>query len=119
MAVEGSYGYNYIENMQMEREIKAKAAKEGGSWLMALASILAEIADGMMEKTFALAKDLDNVQDSKASIIRGGGTPGSMSENELTAKLQAQTQIMSMFMQAMNTIIKTVGEANKDVARKQ
>lgn len=121
--VEGraSYDFSYIENMQVERETKAGArqAAAGGSYLMALAIMLGEIADKMLERTMQLAEKLDNLQDEKAKATNDGKDPGGKGENRLTAELQAQTQIMSMFMQAMTTVIKTVGEANKDVARKQ
>lgn len=115
--VEG-YSFSYVENAKSENEIKAKAAKEGGSWLMALAAILGEIADKMMTEVVGLAKELDNLQEAQKDNPDAKSKSG-MSENELTARLQGQTQIMNMFMQAMNTIIKSIGEANKDVARKQ
>jgi hypothetical protein len=118
MAVEG-YTYSFIENSNMDAQVKAKMRKEaGGSVIMALAIALGSVADKMTEKTLSLAGELDSVQDSKASILSKGGHPGSDSENTITAKLQAQTQLMNMFMQAMNNVIKTYGDANATVARK-
>ena len=118
--VEG-YGYNFIDLVATEKQsdIKNSLNAGGGSLLMALAIMLGSIADKMLARTMELADDLDKLQDDKAKITNGGDAAGGMGENQLTAQLQAQTQLMSMFMQAMTTVIKTVGEANKDVARKQ
>lgn len=124
MSVHGDYSFNYISLAQAENQIKARAAKEGGgSWLMALAMLMGDIADKMMVQTFRLADALDNVQDQKAahanSLNPFKKDPGSLSENRITAELQAQTQLMNMFMQAMTTVIKSVGEGNTQAARKQ
>ena len=130
-----SYNFSFIGNVQAQRSAEAAASAGGkgnGSYLMALAIMLGEIADKMLDKVMDLANQLDNIQDQKADIKnehlkdngdvkkgKGARDPGSMGENKITAELQAQTQIMNMFMQAMSTVIKSVGEANRDVARKQ
>lgn len=116
-----NYSFSFIQNVQAQRAGEAQAAKGGGngSYLMALAMMLGEIADKMLDRIMDLADQLDNLQDKKAETKNGGDDPGGMGENKLTAELQAQTQIMNMFMQAMNTVIKSVGEANRDVSRKQ
>lgn len=116
-----SYNFSFIQNVQMQRQGEARAAAEGGggSYLMALAIMLGEIADKMLDRVMDLADQLDNLQDEKAKVKNDDKDPGGMGENKLTAQLQAQTQIMNMFMQAMNTVIKSVGEANRDVSRKQ
>lgn len=114
-----SYAYNFIQNSQVDARTKAQASKAaGGSVLMALAIAMGLIADKMTDRVFALAEKLDNIQNEKAAITNGGKQPGSMSENLITAQLQAQTQILNMFMQAMSTVIKSYGEANTQVARK-
>ncbi|WP_133000200.1 hypothetical protein [Luteimonas arsenica] len=114
-----SYTFSFVQNVQSQRQNEAQAAKGNGSYLMALALMLGEIADKMLDRVMDLAGDLDNLQDKKAEMKNDKKDPGGMGENKLTAELQAQTQIMNMFMQAMTTVIKSVGEANKDVARKQ
>lgn len=100
---------SFAENARAENVANAKSASaspHGGSLLMRMAMILGKIADSMGEKIIGKAEELDKPSSKK-------------SENKLTAELQAQTQIMNMFVQAMNTAIKSIGEANKDVARKQ
>lgn len=114
-----SYTFSFIQNVQSQRQGEARAAAGGGSSLMALAIMLGEIADKMLDRVMDLADQLDNLQDKKAEMKNKDKDPGGMGENKLTAQLQAQTQIMNMFMQAMNTVIKSVGEANRDVSRKQ
>lgn len=112
-----TYNFSFISNVQSQRSaeaaLSAGGGKGNGSYLMALAIMLGEIADKMLDRVMDLAGDLDNLQKDKKN---GGSGDG---ENKLTAELQAQTQIMNMFMQSMTTVIKSVGEANKDVARKQ
>lgn len=117
-----NFSFSFIQNVQAQRAGEAQSARasaQGGSYLMALAVMLGEIADKMLDRIMDLADQLDNLQDKKADIKNGGDDAGGMGENKLTAELQAQTQIMNMFMQAMNTVIKSVGEANRDVSRKQ
>ena len=114
-----SYTFSFVQNVQSQRQSEVQAAKGNGSYLMALALMLGEIADKMLDRVMDLAGDLDNLQDKKAEMKNDKKDPGGMGENKLTAELQAQTQIMNMFMQAMNTVIKRVGEANRDVSRKQ
>ncbi len=119
--VEG-YGYNFIDLVanDQQAEVRNAIAGGGGSLLMALAIMLGTIADKMLARTMSLAGDLDNLQAKKEESGEAAQkNDDGKGENQLTAELQAQTQLMSMFMQAMTTVIKTVGEANKDVARKQ
>lgn len=104
MAIDNSF----VTTSRAEAQATAKLAREAagaGSWLMAMAIILGKVADNMQGKIIDKATQLDQ--------------PGSKkSENRLTAELQAQTQLMNMFMQAMSSAIKSVGEANAQVARK-
>lgn len=117
-----SFSYSYVQMAQADSASNAKLSKYNGSWLVALAMVLGKIADKMSANLMDLAKKLDKLQEDKSQMKSGDKPPkadNGMSENELTAQMQAQTQLLSMFMQAMNTIIKSVGESNKDVARKQ
>lgn len=106
------YGFSYVDNARAQNEATAKLsaqAAKSGSWLMAMAVILGELADKMMANVVEKASQLDSAT---------SGNKGEGSENKLTAELQAQTQLLNMFMQAMSTVIKTAGEANAQVARK-
>lgn len=117
-----STGYNYVQMQASDAQSQAKISKYNGSWMVALAAIMGQIADKMSLNLMNLADKLDKLQADKADMKKGDPPPkadNGMSENLLTAHMQAQTQLLNMFMQAMNTIIKSVGEANKDVARKQ
>lgn len=117
-----SYSYSFVQMARTENESAGKLAKHNGSWLVALATVLGQIADKMSANLMDLAEKLDKLQDAKADMKKGDKPPkadNGMSENVLTAHMQAQTQLLNMFMQAMNTIIKSVGESNRDVARKQ
>jgi len=112
--------YSFIDNVRNEREGEVKgSAARGMGWMAALAHVLGKIADNMGANLLDLAAGLDKIQSAKKADPKADPDFKGMRENELTAHMQAQTQIMSMFMQAMNTIIKSLGEANTAVARKQ
>lgn len=115
-----SFTFSYINNATMERDNEAKVSGPAGSWLMALAKLLGEIADKMGEQLVKLAEKIDDVQDAKANFEnRTGKSYGSGDLTQLNAMMQAQAQLMNMMMQAMSTIIKSVGEGNTQIARKQ
>lgn len=98
---------NYAEMAQADMVAAAKlgAKGKGGSLLLQMAMVLGEIADKMAKECIDLAKQLD-------------GPGGKASENTLTAQLQALTQQMNMFIQAMTNCMKTMGEADANLARK-
>lgn len=101
--------------------IKAAAkAKAGGSNLVQMAIVLGMVADSMMKEIENLALELGKVQQAniQKTIDNPKAVPDKESENILSARLQAQTQILNMFMQAMSNAIKTVGEAAATTARK-
>lgn len=111
MSVGTSYSYDFVADAQAEAINKARnaahAAKAGGgSTLMQLAAVLGAIADKFVEKVLDKAKEMD----------AASGTGGN--ENQLTAEMQALTQIMKSFTEAMNTVIKEMGSGNAAVARK-
>lgn len=114
-----AYDYSYVQSVQIENTTNAQLLKKtGNSYIVALAIVLGKIADKMTDNLMDLARGLDKLQAEKANGAKDPKFNG-MSENELTAFMQAQTQLLNMFMQAMNTVLKTFGESNKDVARKQ
>ena len=91
--------------------IEAKLAK-GGSWLDVLAMILGKIADKMGENLVKMAQAIDTEQQRVAD----GGENSKLTE--LNAKMNAYSQTMNMFMQAVSNIIKSIGEGNTQIARK-
>ncbi len=116
----GDYAYSYVENTRMENISTAKlVAKSGGSYLVAIAVLLGAVADKMADNLLELGKQLGEKQEDNARTLKAGGIPDKVSENHLTGLLTAQGQLMNTFMQAMNTALKSVGEGNTAVARKQ
>ncbi len=100
---------SWAADVQAEEVARAKTASRagaGGSTLMKLALALGKIADNLVDKVLEKAKELD------AAAGKGGN------ENQLTAEMQALTQIMKMFIEAMSNVIKSMGEGNSSVARK-
>jgi flagellar hook-basal body complex protein FliE len=89
---------NAVENM------KAKKGKGSGSWLEALAAALGEAAN----KQADLVKSL-----SDAITGDGKDQPKAMTD------LQAASQRLSFMMNAIDQVIKTIGEALATAARKQ
>lgn len=113
-----SYDAASVNAIESAKSVEAAKAAAKGSPITALAIVLASVATKMTDNLMELATQISAVKDQKAAITAGGGTPGDMNETVLTAMLQADTQKMSMFMQAMNNAIKSLGEAETTVARK-
>ena len=80
---------------------EAKTSRNGKSWIMALADALGKKLDAKAKEMSALA---DAINDKKPST---------------TTKFGASAQEFSILMNAANTAIKTLGEANSATARKQ
>ncbi len=74
----------------------------GGGFLMAIASALGEMIDKMAADLIEFSQEL-------------GDSPTAQQTTELTAK----SQMFSLFMNNASTVIKTLGEANAAMARKQ
>lgn len=96
---------------------EAKSAK-GGSWLVALAKLMGAIADKMGMQLVDMAKQIDAETNRQAGIKKGGGEVTDSQLTELNAEMQAHSQLMKMFMDSMNNIIKTIGDGNSGLARK-
>lgn len=102
--------YGYVQHAESQRMAAAHEAKhsKGHGWLYAIAKTLGEAAD-------KLGKEISDRAEALDSSIRAG----KKDLTEQNAELQALTQQMNMLMQATSTIIKTLGEGNAALARKQ
>lgn len=98
---------SFVATMTVERANDAQVAAKGGGWLIAIAEMLGKIADKMGEEVVAKAKEIDEAGSDADNI------------NELNAELSAMSQVFKMFMETVSTVIKTIGEGNSSVARKQ
>ncbi len=82
--------------------------RRGESFLMALARVMGQAIDGKMDKLMSTAKSLDQANQS--------GDKSHVSE--MSAKIQALSQEVSMLSNALNNSIKSLGEASTTLARK-
>ncbi len=98
---------HYAESQRLAAAHEAKSSK-GHGWLYAIAKTLGEACD-------ALGKEITD----RASALDDAIRAGKKDLTEQNAELQALTQQMNMMMQATSTIIKTLGEGNATLARKQ
>lgn len=102
-----SFNFNYADNTLSEMTQKARASAQTGSWLVALATIMGEIANKMSTQMIEKASEIDTAADNEEPA------------NELTAELTALSQLFKMFTEATNNCIKSIGEGNSALARKQ
>jgi len=110
MAIEG-FVFSFAQNVQDEArvEAKAQARTSGGStsWLMAFAKLMGEVANNIANQMMDKAKEIDAAAEKEKP------------SNELTAELTALSQLFKMVTEATNNAIKSVGEGNQALARKQ
>ena len=112
------FTYSYVNSAETERAAEAKSnLGNGGGWLRAIALALGKIADAMGERMLEMARQIDTLQkmqkeDPNAKIDGKGLT-------ELNAEMQVLGQQLGQMLQMLATIVKTIGEGNKDIARKQ
>ncbi|MGH8033279.1 MAG: hypothetical protein ACREO8_13215 [Luteimonas sp.] len=117
MAIEG-YNFSYVGTAETERTVEARSSLgNGGGWLRAIALVLGKIADSMGERMLDLAKQIDTLQRQQQD--NPDATVGGKGLTELNAELQVLGQQLGQMLQTMATIVKTIGEGNKDLARKQ
>lgn len=102
-----TYNFSYADNTLQELTTKARTSAQTGSWLVALATIMGEIANKMSTQMIEKAAEIDTAADNKEPA------------NELTAQLTALSNLFKMFTEATNNVIKSVGEGNSSMARKQ
>ena len=96
---------------------EAKSAR-GGSWLVTLAKLMGAIADKMGMQLVDMAKNIDAEQNRQNGIKAGGGEVTDSNLTELNAEMQAHSQLMKQFMDAIANIVKTIGDGNSGIARK-
>ncbi len=83
----------------------------GGNWLVALAKAMGKVAGQHLANTVALGKQI--------SALEGQGEAAAALMPELTAQMQAESQMFKMAQETVTTVVKTVGEALHSTARKQ
>ena len=96
----------YVAQSEFQREADINESVAGGSWLYQIAKLLGQIGDKMAQRVVDMAKAVDKAGPEAKNIT------------ELNAKLNAATQVLNMFLQAVSNIIKTIGEGEAAVARK-
>lgn len=123
MAVEGNFTFSYNQSVEVERTAEARNARaggaQGGGWLMAIALTLGKIADAMGERMLQLAEKIDALQAAQENDPSATDPETGDGLTELNAKLQVLGQQLGQMLQMLATIVKTIGEGNKDIARKQ
>ncbi|MEN5059398.1 hypothetical protein [Luteimonas sp. TWI1416] len=90
-----------------------------GSWLVALATMLGKMADRLGDGIVKQAKLIDQQMNKEAEARNGGKTVEDSNLSQLNSEMQAMSQQMKMLMDAISTIIKSIGEGNSSIARKQ
>jgi|GEM_PF-5840253 len=108
---------NRYENTTLREGITAakSGGKSGGSWMYALALTLGNMADKMGKQIAKTAGEIDTQTDAKyiQSQKSEGGQSSSFGISALNARMQVETQLLSMFMGGVSNLLKTLGEGNK------
>jgi hypothetical protein len=109
---------NDVVRQLTENTLKRAREGEGGaesggaegkkSFLVRLAEALGKIVDSKMERAIELGEKIDKAQDSKKPKVAS-----------LSAEMQAVGQEIGFITQALNTVIKSIGESASTLARKQ
>jgi hypothetical protein len=102
-----------------DRNSESKAAR--GSWMVALATMLGKMADRLGDAIVQQAVKIDTEMNRQAGFRNDN--PGKSVEDsnltQLNAELTAMGQQMKMLQESISTIIKSIGEGNSSIARKQ
>lgn len=97
-----------MTDMMLERIRNGEDEEEGGvrggaeSRLVALAKALGKVMDGKMDEMIQIGKEIDKTDDT----------------GQLSAQMQALSQELALVASALNNSIKSIGEANTNMARK-
>ena len=134
MAIDNNFNFSFVNTAEGERANEAQSARAGksggvggtgGGWLLAIALTIGKIADAMGERMLKLAEKIDALQEQQSKLdAKGKGETARDPESgdgltELNARLQVLGQQLGQMLQMLATIVKTIGEGNKDIARKQ
>lgn len=125
MSIDSNVSFNFSFNgtAQNERAAEAQNARAGGAngggWLLAIALTLGKIADSMGERMLGLAEKIDTLQAKQADDPKAVDAETGDGLTELNAQLQVLGQQLGQMLQMLSTVVKTIGEGNKDLARKQ
>lgn len=90
-------------NLAESREAKEAKSSGGRSWLMAIAESLGETSDKLAKEMDGMSKTLGEGENKSSQNLKFG----------------AKSQEFSQFFSSANTVIKTLGEALSQGARKQ
>jgi len=123
MSVDGNFTFSFNQSAEVERSVEARNARtggaQGGGWLLAIALTLGKIADAMGERMLRLAEKIDALQAKQEDDPSAVDPESGDGLTELNARLQVLGQQLGQMLQMLATIVKTIGEGNKDIARKQ
>ena len=126
MTIQNQFTANYVNAAEVDRAVEARNAaskNSGGGWLLAIALTLGKIADAMGERMLVLADKIDALQQKQSEAQAKGEAiekePEGQGLTALNAQLQVLGQQLGQMLQMLATIVKTIGEGNKDIARKQ
>ena len=111
---------SYVGAAEASRNSESAAAR--GSWLVALASMLGKMADRLGDAIVKQAELIDNEMNRQAEVRNESKGKKSVEDSNLTqlnAELTAMSQQMKMLQESISTIIKSIGEGNSSIARKQ
>lgn len=105
--VQSTYTFSFVREVQGEEIARARTSGASQSWLMVFAKLMGDVMNNIAEQMMDKAKEIDAAAKNEEPA------------NELTAELNALSQLFKMVSEATNNVIKSVGEGNSALARKQ
>jgi len=120
-----------VEEAKGEADVKAGGAGGGGggggNWLVALAKALSKVAGEHLKKMVGAAHEIGKLSHTDTAGLEGKELDAAKDKNaanamkmtQLTAEMQAHSQMYKLVQEATTTSIKTIGEALHSTARKQ
>lgn len=123
------FGFSYVKNAEVNESRategnKGKAGK-GLGWMAAIAAALGKIqgdtAARMLDLVDKLQKNVDQMPSSSDTSPQAGNKRQKLAAeaNVLNARLQGEGQMFKIQSETTSTVIKSIGEGNSSVARKQ
>jgi hypothetical protein len=108
----------YNGSVESDRATQGSAAARG-SWMVALASMLGMMADRLGDAIVNQAELIDQEMNRQAEARNEGESVTDSNLTQLNAEMTAMAQQMKMLQESISTIIKSIGEGNAAIARKQ